>query len=308
MRNLVITTTNNILHDELVVSMYESVYTLDNLFSYYFEEEFSWDITDYSVDTNRYLCDIMEHVGYFISDNLISENVGSYIANIKFNGVAYSPRFYNYSVDSGDFDIEVNVATLIDRYYWLKDNHRETLEDYERDTFRASYFISNFPTYLEEYDPCVENIIDTCVENIIKYHKDISHNDVINLLMLVFRVECELFFEEGEIEENLMYYIFDNFAGNTGADEYIELEFRAGCGWMHDFLGQSDEEKDAEIKNSKYTEEDLQQIIDGYVTCNLDVSFLSQSDIQCDYTNFKASDRYEAYVVAKYLDNQVNGK
>ena len=300
MRNLVITTTNNILHDELVVSMYESVYTIDNLFSYYFEEEFSWDITDYSVDTNRYLCDIMEHVGYFISDNLISENVGSYIANIKFNGTAYSPRFYNYSVDSGDFDIEVDVATLIDRYYWLKENHRETLEDYVRDTFRASYFISNFPTYLEEYD--------TCVENIIKYHKDISHDDVINLLMLVFRVECELFFEEGEIEENLMYYICDNFAGNTAADEYIELEFRAGCGWMHDFLGQSDAEKDAEIKNSKYTEEDLQQIIDGYVTCNLDVSFLSQSDIQYDYTNFKASDIYEAYVVAKYLDNQVNGK
>ena len=259
--------------------MYESVYTIDNLFSYYFEEEFTWDITDYSVDTNRYLCDIMEHVGYFISDNLISENVGSYIENIKFNGAAYSPRFYNYSVDSGDFDIEVDVATLIDRYYWLKDNHRETLEEY-----------------------------DTCVENIIKYHKDISHNDVINLLMLVFRVECELFFEEGEIEENLMYYICDNFAGNTAADEYIELEFRAGCGWMHDFLDQSDEEKDAEIKNSKYTEEDLQQIIDGYVTCNLDVSFLSQSDIQYDYTNFKASDRYEAYVVAKYLDNEINRK
>lgn len=288
-----ITITNSTLHDIFTLYTYEGSYSIENIYSYFFAEDFDHKLTSYTYDHKKYTKDLASIISEFIEYEIILNNdeLKKYITKVSFNGNVNNPRFYNYSTDTFELDLNINKKELTKRFNYLLKNEKELLEEVIKSNF-ASYsgFISFFPEKLDEYIELSEL-------------KDI--NSVEKILALVFRVELELNFDENELIESLYQFVFDQLVGNTDVFEFIELEFnKYSYPYFREFFEKEKEEQKKIIKESGVTKEDIKTILENNRLDMLEQLSFNNRKFEYNSTSYLAKNEIEAYLVWYYLKKE----
>lgn len=288
-----ITTTNSTLHDIFTLYTYDDIYSIENIYGYFFAEGFSHLLTDYTYDRKKYTKYLANIITEFIECEIIfySEYMKKYITKVSFNGNVNNPRFYNYSTDTFELDLEINKKELRKRFNYLLKNEKSLLEDIIKENFTSySGFISFFPEKLEEYIELSEL-------------KDI--NSVEKIIALVFRADIILDFDKNELKESLYQFVLDQLAGNTEIFEFIELEFnKYSYPYFREFFEKEEEDQKKIIKESGITKEDIKTILENDRLDMLDKLSFNEYKFEYNYTNYAAKNEIEAYLVWYYLKKE----
>lgn len=288
-----ITTTNSFLHNIFTLYTYCDIYSIENIYGYFFADDINYELTDYTYDHKKYTKYLANIVAEFIEYEIIfySEYMKKYITKVSFNGNVNNPRFYNYSTDTFELDLEINKKELRKRFNYLLKNEKSLLEDIIKENFTSySGFISFFPEKLEEYIELSEL-------------KDI--NSVEKILALVFRADIILDFDKNELIESLYSFIADQLAGNTDIFEFIELEFnKYSYPYFREFFEKEEEEQKRIIKESGITKEDIKTILENDRLDMLDKLSFNEYKFEYNYTNYAAKNEIEAYLIWYYLKKE----
>ena len=288
-----ITISNSTLHDIFTLYTYDDIYSIENFYGYFFEEDFNHELTDYIYYHKKYTKSLANIITEFIEHEIIlnSDELKKYITKVSFNGNVNNPRFYNYSTDTFELDLNINKKELTKRFNYLLKNEKELLEEVIKSNFTSySGFISFFPEKLEEYTELSEL-------------KDI--NSVEKILALVFRVELKLNFDENELIENLYSFITDQLVGNTDVFEFIELEFnKRSYQYFREFFEKEEEEQKKIIKESGITKEDIKTILENNRLDMLEKLSFNDCKVEYNSTSYSAKNEMEAYLVWYYLKKE----
>lgn len=284
---------NSTLHNLFTLYTYDDIYSIENIYSYFFEDDINYEITDYSYDHKKYTKELANIITEFIEYEIIdySEYIKKYITKVTFNGNVNNPLFYNYSTDTFELELCINKNELKKRFNYLLKNEKSLLEDIIKDNFTScSGFISFFPEKLEEYIELSE------LKNIDSVEK---------ILALVFRAELELNYDKNELIESLYQFILDQLTGSTDIFEFIELEFnKYSYPYFREFFEKEEEEQKKIIEDSGITKEDINTILENDRLDLLDKLSFNDYKFEYNYTNYSAKNEIEAYLVWYYLKNK----
>lgn len=288
-----ITITNSTLHDIFTLYTYDDIYSIENIYSYFFDDDINHELTEYIYDHKKYTKYLANIIAEFIEYEIIfySEYMKKYITKVSFNGNVNNPHFYNYLTDTFELDLEINKKELRKRFNHLLKNEKSLLEDIIKENFTSySGFISFFPEKLEEYTELSE------LKNIDSVEK---------ILALVFRADIILDFDKDELIESLYSFITDQLVGNTDVFEFIELEFnKYSYPYFREFFEKEEEEQKRIIKESGITEEDIKTILENDRLDMLDRLSFNEYKFEYNYKNYSAKNKIEAYLVWYHLKKE----
>ena len=284
---------NSTLHDLFTLYTYEGLYSIENIYSYFFENDINYEITNYSYDHKKYTKELANIITEFIEYEIInySEIIQKYITKVTFNGIVNNPQFYNDSTDTFELELCINKKELRKRFNYLLKNEKSLLEDIIKENFTSySGFISFFPEKLEEYIELSEL-------------KDIDN--VEKILALVFRADIILDFDKNELKESLYQFILDQLVGNTDVFEFVKLEFnKYSYPYFREFFEKEEEEQKRIIKESGITKEDIKTILENDRLDMLNKLSFNDYKFEYNYTNYSAKNEIEAYLIWYYLKKE----
>lgn len=183
----------------LDVGMYESALSPANMFSSEIEHLASENKEEISFDFGKYQNDVCKEADKVIQEYFVKPLQKFGVLSIRCVSIS-SPKFYNYTTDCGNLDLEVSSEFFGMMKGWLKGNcqvsgwEEETNKWLKENYGSCSGFISFMPTTVKELIECDD--IERCVSV---------------YLTLVLLQEELLFFED----DNLKSSIQDNFENNT---------------------------------------------------------------------------------------------
>ncbi|MCD8252735.1 MAG: hypothetical protein LUD40_12420 [Phocaeicola dorei] len=195
----------------LDVGMYESALSPANMFSSEMEHLASENEEETDFDFGKYQNDVCKEADKVIQEYFVEPLQKFGVLGIRCISIS-SPKFYNYTTDCGNLDLEVSNEFFGMMKGWLKGNcqvagwEEETNKWLKENYGSCSGFISFMPTTVKELIEC--NDIKRCVSV---------------YLILVLLQEELLFFEDDNLKSSLQDNFENNIMDSLSYGEYATL-------------------------------------------------------------------------------------